>query len=88
MEKQKNKKSSGTCVKEHNRFIQNGWYCLIQSLGPANQSVYQVNMITTNDITVTEIFKTELKRKYPEVFFAKVFGSVQKQRQNLKVKKM
>ena len=31
--------NSGACVIKQNEFIWNGWYCLIQSLGPANQFV-------------------------------------------------
>ena len=30
----KKEKSSGACVKKHDEFIRNGWYCLIRSLGP------------------------------------------------------
>ena len=54
---------------------------------PINSFCNQVNTVTTSNITATEKFKTELKRKFPEVF-RKVLGSVQKQRRNLKLNKM
>ena len=55
---------------------------------PINLFFNQVNLVTTSNITELEKFKTGLKRKFPEVFFLKVLGHVQKQRQNLKLKKM
>ena len=55
---------------------------------PANQFVLLLNTITTSNITATEKCKTELKRKFPEDFFQKVLGCVQKQRRNLILKKM
>ena len=58
------------CV-SHSIVIFDIWDLLINSF------CNQVNTVTTSNITAIAKFKTELKRKFPEVFFFQVLGRVQ-----------